>query len=291
MTRPATAADDHRRALGHAASGKPGRPLLLVGSVRHARQVPTVHAFIYRSWCLLLPMRALREQPCNALHRNRFGRLAFHDSDHGDGGGDALAWIESLLRQHGVVDADGEIWLQTYPRLYGMVFKPVSFWYCLRQDGRPAAIVAEVNNTFGSRHCYVLRAGDRDEAMRWGMPLRADKALQVSPFFQVRGSYGFRFLFAGGDIATPGRAVARIDYDDGAGGGLTTSFSGHLLPLQADAMAAARRHAPLLMPLVVLRIHWQALRLLIKRVPFFGRDPKPAATPTSNNPVSGTQAP
>ena len=115
------------------------RPLLGMGEVRHRRLRPAVNAFAYPTYFLLLPMRALREQPSAALARNRFGLLSFHDRDHGDGGNDALAWIDQLLQQQGVNDARGEVWLHTYPRVLGYVFKPVSIWYCHRVAVLPGA--------------------------------------------------------------------------------------------------------------------------------------------------------
>jgi hypothetical protein len=110
-------------------------PQLGTGVVRHRRLKPRVHAFEYPTYFLMLPMRSLRTAPAAALRRNRFGLLSFHDRDHGDGRGDALAWLEELLASEGVADANGEVWLHTYPRVLGYVFKPVSFWHCQRADG------------------------------------------------------------------------------------------------------------------------------------------------------------
>jgi DUF1365 family protein len=72
-----------------------------------------------------------------------------------------LAWFEKLLQDEGIRDADGEIWLHTFPRVLGYAFKPVSFWYAHRADGSLAAILAEVNNTFGERHAYLRRTSAR----------------------------------------------------------------------------------------------------------------------------------
>ena len=108
---------------------------------------------------------------------------SFHDRDHGDGRHDALAWLDEVLHGEGIADAGGEVWLQTYPRVLGYVFKPVSFWYCHRGDGSLAAIVVEVNNTFGERHCYLLDGPD----LAWGRELRARKVFHVSPFCAVAG--------------------------------------------------------------------------------------------------------
>jgi uncharacterized protein len=245
-------------------------PLLAAGIVRHRRLRPAAHAFAYPTYFLLLPMRALRRSPHQALPRNRFGLLSFHDRDHGDGGADALAWLDALLRQQGVTDADGEVWLQTYPRVLGYVFKPVSFWYCERRDGSLAAIVVEVNNTFGERHCYLL-AGP---GLAFGRELTARKVFHVSPFCAVQGGYRFRFMRTGD------RIVARVDHDDDAGALLLTSVSGRLQPLTAASRRAAFFGMPLMTLGVIAHIHWQALRLWLKHVPVFGKPAAPRAFTT-----------
>ena len=132
-------------------AAQPARAQLAWGDVRHVRHRPTRHAFAYPTAFLLLPMRALARDGNGELARNRKALLSFHDADHGDGGPDALAWIESLLGEHGIAGAEGEIWLQTFPRVARFAFKPVSFWYCHAADGRLRAVVAEVNNTMASR--------------------------------------------------------------------------------------------------------------------------------------------
>jgi len=246
-------------------------PLIGTGEVRHRRQRPAAHGFAYPSWFLLLPMRQWRRQPGAWVPRNRRGWVSFHDADHGDGSSDSLVWLDRLLVQHGVADADGEVWLQTYPRVLGYVFKPVSFWYCHRRDGRLAAIVAEVNNTFGQRHAYVLTG----PALGWGQELQAAKQLHVSPFNRVEGGYRFRFMRATGADGVS-RCIARIDYHDAAGPLLQTSLSGRLAPLTPASLRHAFLHMPLLTIGVIVRIHWQAWRLWCRRVPFLGKHPQAA---------------
>jgi uncharacterized protein len=243
--------------------------LLGTGLVRHKRLRPAVHAFEYPTYFLMLPLRTLRQTPCVALPRNRFGLLSFHDRDHGDGRADALAWLDELLAGEGIADATGEVWLHTYPRVLGYAFKPVSFWHCQRADGSLAAIVAEVNNTFGERHCYLL-SGDQ---LAYGRELRARKVFHVSPFCDVQGQYRFRFMH------TDQRTVARVDHDDDTGPLLQTSVSGQLQTLTARAARAAFFGMPLMSFGVIARIHWQALQLWLKRVPFFSKpEPPPALT-------------
>jgi len=238
-----------------------------IGQVHHRRLRPRENTFAYRTWFLMLPLRALRRDGDGALVRNRRGLVSFHDRDHGDGRADALAWIDGLLAAEGVHDAGGEVWLQTYPRVLGYVFKPVSFWYCERADGTLAAIVAEVNNTFGERHCYLLSGPQ----LGWGTEQTARKVFHVSPFCDVQGRYRFRFM------RTPDRVVARVDHDDDQGALLETSLSGRLAPLTPAAARAAFFGMPLMTLSVVARIHWQALKLWTKRVPFFSKPAPPQA--------------
>ena len=238
------------------------------GQVRHTRLAPKHHAFVYPTYFLMLPMRSLQNSP-GQLPLNRRAALSFYDCDHGDGRGPqqggALLWLEELLRSEGITDADGEIWLHCYPRVLGFTFKPVSFWYCHRADGSLRAVLVEVNTTFGERHCYFLSQA------RFGVEQRADKVFHVSPFCPVQGQYRFRFMVnAQGD-----RTVARIDYDDMRGPLIQSSVSGLLQPYSVRAARYALWRYPLMTMAVVWRIHWQALRLSLKRVPFFRQPPAP----------------
>ncbi len=249
------------------------RPLIGSGTVRHTRLRPARHAFAYHVFFLLLPMRALARNPAVlAIARNRRGLLSFFDADHGDGGDDSLAWIDRLLDAEGLA-ADGEIWLQTFPRVLGYVFNPVSFWYCHRADGTLAAIVAEVNNTFGERHCYLLRPDPGQTTIAWGQELRAGKAFHVSPFCRIDGGYRFRFLRSA--RAGVERIVARVDHDDAHGPLLLTSVAGTLQPLTPAMARRALAAHPLHSLGVIARIHWQALQLWRKRVPFFSKPAPP----------------
>ena len=243
-------------------------PLLGRGQVRHTRLRPVPNRFAYPTYFLMLPMRSLREHPSPHLPRHRFGLVSFHDRVHGDGRGDSLAWLDDLLAREGIADATGEVWLHCYPRVLGHTFKPVSFWYCHRADDTLAAVVVEVNNTFGERHCYLLTG----PGLAFGRELQATKVFHVSPFCSVAGTYRFRFMRTG-----DGRTVVRIDHDDEQGALLQTSVSGRLEPLDTRCLRAAFFGMPLMTFGVIARIHWQALRLWAKRVPFFRKPEAPKA--------------
>jgi uncharacterized protein len=251
-------------------------PLIGFGQVRHTRLRPQRNAFVYPTYFLMLPMRSLAAgQGAAELAVNRRSALAFYDTDHGDGrspeAGGALAWLDELLAREGVRDARGEVWLHTYPRVLGCAFKPVSFWYCHRTDGALAAVVVEVNNTFGERHCYLV---DRP---RYGVEAVARKVFHVSPFCSVQGVYRFRFMrtFGSLDGPAPSRTVVRIDYDDEQGPLLRTSVSGELQPVTAEGLRQALWRYPAMTWMVLARIHWQALKLWTKRIGFHGKPHPP----------------
>ena len=242
------------------------------GQVRHTRLRPRRHAFAYDTFFLMLPMRQLGQALARgSLSVNRPAAISFFDCDHGDGRGTeqggALAWLMEMLQGEGIVDADGEVWLHTYPRMLGYTFKPVSFWYCHKADGSLRAIVVEVNNTFGERHCYLL---DRP---RYGQELLANKCFHVSPFCRVEGRYRFRFMRS--QHHGQERTVVRVDHDDADGPLINTSVSGALEPITSAALQRALWRYPAMTLMVMARIHWQALRLWLKRVRFFSKPPAP----------------
>ena len=261
-----------RHALPAAAEGW----RLAFGEIRHARLRPTRHAFRYRGFFLRVPVHALDGRPRGnwLFGIDRPALIAFRQRDHGASDDAAAspgarAWIDALLTDAGVVGVT-RVWLHTFPRILGYAFKPVSFWFCEADDGRTLAIVAEVNNTFGERHCYLLLPPD-GRALRDGELLEAGKGFHVSPFCETRGRYRFRFM------TTPERAVARIDYDDADGPLITTSQSGRFATVDTRACLRALLGYPLFTVGVVVRIHWHALRLWLKGVPFHR---KPAPPPT-----------
>ena len=255
-------------------------PLIGFGQVRHTRLRPRRHAFAYPTFFLMLPMRSLASAP-GALAVNRAGAISFHDVDHGDGRsaaqGGALAWIDELLHTEGITDATGEVWLHCYPRVLGYTFKPVSFWYCHRAYGHLRAIVVEVNNTFGERHCYLL------DAPQYGVEQQARKVFHVSPFCAVSGGYRFRFMRTEAkppDRQDTGRTVVRIDHDDDIGPLIQTSVSGTLHAVNAQTLRRALWRYPAMTLAIIARIHWHALRLWLKRVRFHRKPEAPASTVT-----------
>lgn len=244
---------------------------LCFGQVRHARLRPVRNVFSYGTYYLRLPIRTLGERAfgCAFFSRNRFNLLSFSDRDHGDGRQPLAAWIEQLLVAENIHDADGEIWLQAMPRVLGFVFNPVSFWFCHRRDGGLRAILCDVRNTFGERHFYLL---DNGWDIENGAEMTARKVFHVSPFCPVEGGYRFRFtrMMRGAE-----HTQACIDYDDAEGPLILTSVAGQAGPITNASVLRAFFGYPLMTFGVVMRIHLQALRLWLRRVPFFSKPVPP----------------
>jgi len=257
------------------------------GEVRHRRLAPVAHAFAYPTCFLLLPLRSLRRSADPVLARNRRALFGFRDADHGDGRADCLAWLDELLAAEGIVDADGEAWLHCIPRMYGVAFKPVSFWYAHRADGTLAAIVVEVNNTFGERHAYLLAGAQ----LAFGRTVVARKVFHVSPFCETRGDYRFRFMRT--DLASTdggGRTAVRVELHVDGAPLLVTSVSGRVEPLTRGAVRFALWTLPAMTALIVARIHWQALRLWLARLAVVPR-PAPPPRPVSRGEPAAARAP
>jgi DUF1365 family protein len=260
----------------------PNKPQLCFGTVRHKRLRPAINSFNYGVYFIRLPLRsmALAAGAESAgigrwFSRNRFNLLSFRDADHGDGQQPLTQWIDAVLRAEGIDDADGEIWLQTFPRVLGYVFNPVSFWFCHRADGALRAVLCDVRNTFGERHAYLLDTGG---ALRYGTELTARKVFHVSPFCHVEGGYRFRFMRTrrvGNDAQE--HVLACIDHDDAHGPLLATSISGVAQPATDRLVLKAFFTYPLMTLGVIARIHWQALRLWRKRVPFISKPIPPSS--------------
>jgi DUF1365 family protein len=235
-------------------------PRLIKGLVGHRRLGPVSHAFLTPAFYVQIPLKSLTEQGQAARAGNwawgvnRPALLSVHDKDHGDGG-PLLAWARQVLSRHGIAEPGGEIWLSTFPRMLGYVFKPVSFWFCTHPDSALGAVIVEVNNTFGGRHIYVLDCADYKN----GQTLEAEKAFYVSPFFPVTGRYRFRFLWNGGCAA--GKDLARIEYYEVDRLSLITHMSGQAVALNARQALLAWIRYPAFSLGVIVKIHWHALQL------------------------------
>lgn len=246
------------------------QPTVCFGAVMHERHVQARNRFVYPTAFLRLPLSRLDALRIPLLGIERANVFSFRNRDHGARDGSLLLpWIQALLRGQGLAQVcDGEIVLQTMPRILGFVFNPVSFWFCHDRAGALRVVLAEVSNTFGERHNYLVHHPDLRPIVS-GDELRAAKCFHVSPFFAVRGEYRFRFEQRGAVHAVS------IDLWDGGALQLSTRLSGRAQALDGGAMRKWLARQPFMTLGVVARIHWQALRLALRRVSFFRKPPPP----------------
>jgi len=225
----------------------------IAGLTYHGRQGGVANAFRYRvDYCLMDPERARGPR---LFSRNRANFAALHDRDHGGppGRGRGVAWVREVLGAHQLDRCDGPVQLLAQPRVLGHVFNPVSFWLCHGADGTLRAVIAEVSNTYGDRHCYLCHHPDQRAITRHER-LAAAKIFHVSPFLPVEGGYTFRF-----DIRDD-RVGIWIDWRAGETR-LYATLTGRRRRLTDGAILAAALRRPFGSRRVLALIHWQALKL------------------------------
>ncbi len=234
---------------------------LCLGRVMHVRLRPFIHRFVYRVFCLRLRI----DQPLALTHLNSwlFGveqprPVSFWSSDHGarDGSG-LMAWLTTQLRQAGLEFELGAVWLQCFPRVFGYVFNPVSFWFIHDRQGNLRVLLAEVNNTFGQRHQYLLTAENLDPIDQH-TDLHCAKVFHVSPFCAVQGTYTFKLNERG----TLKRMS--IDYYDAPEQHMPLLRTALVIQpgvFSTATLLKALGGMPMMTLGVMARIHWQAFKL------------------------------
>jgi DUF1365 family protein len=231
---------------------------LYEGTLVHARHEPKRHAFRYPVAYWLLDLDELPEldRRFRLISVNRRNVLSLRDRDHFDG--DVTPLKEAVIRFADDASID-RVLVLTQLRVLGYVFNPVSFYWCYRADGSLACMVAELNNTFGERLPELLE-GDM-------LAYEHDKRLHVSPFMGLDQRYRYAF-------SEPGKSVfARIEVREGDRLQLQAVLAGRRRELSRAAIGRFLLHYPLMPLQVIALIHWQALRLYLKRIPFNHKPP------------------
>lgn len=240
---------------------------LYVTRVMHRRLVPPLYRFVYRVFYLLVDVDRVDALAARLrwFSYNRFNLLALHDRDHGDGGG-LRAWAERLLRGQGIDLAGGRIRLLAFPRVLGFAFNPISLWYCEHRDGGLRAVIVEVNNTFGEKHCYVLASGGAP--LPYELVMEKDKVFHVSPFFDRAGRYRFT-------LGAPEARVRLAIHETREGVPiLDATLAGERRALTDAAIFGQVLRMPWMTVKVVAGIHWEALKLWLRGATFH-RKPAP----------------
>ncbi len=249
------------------------------GEIRHARLAVRTHAFCIKAFFIRINLKRLTELKSSIWFGiGKFGIFSFNPANYGDGQGtinNPCPWLNSLLNEHNIKEPLGDVWLHTFPKILGYVFNPVSFWFCHAIDGRLLAIVCEVNNTFGEKHCYLLSHSNRH--LQAGETLYANKEFHVSPFFDVSGEYEFRFF------TNTKKTVARVVLKHEDKPKILTSICGQFEQISTKTWRNTLLRYRWFTLGVILKIHAHAVRLWIKKVPFFKKPTPPKHFTTSSH--------
>jgi DUF1365 family protein len=245
----------------------------------HCRHEPRRHAFRYRIFWLAIDPDELPEldRSIGGFGHNRAALASIHDRDYGGPGpGSVREKIVGRVRQAGVAEPIERILLMTIPKILGYVFNPVNFYLCYAADGRLTAFVAEVRNTFGEMHHYVLEpaAPHRDDGA--DLDCRLAKEFYVSPFFGIAGEYAVRLK------TRHDRFDVTITLHKDGRPVFTATMRGDGRPLTTGRLLRTFGRLPLFAATIMWRIHWHALLLRWrKRVPVFFKSPPshPATIP------------
>jgi len=176
--RPVTPADE----------ATPITPARYDARISHRRRDPLEHGFEQRSSTWLIDLDQVPELPRGLRWLCRFSA-----ADHlGEPEYSLRANVNAFLAGHGVA-RPAKVLMLANPRVLGYVFNPLSVFYCYDRDGQLAHTVAEVRNTYGGRHSYLLSTDDRGNA-------RTEKLFYVSPFYPVDGDYTMRLPQPGAEL-------------------------------------------------------------------------------------------
>lgn len=226
---------------------------LYQGVLRHRRLHPKVHNFRYRVFMGYLDLDELDELPLVGIRRNKFAATAFYDADYPLGTplkDSVLTRLESLTGER----PNGRVMLLTQFRYFGFHFNPVNFYYCYDRANTLVWILTEVRNTpWNERHYYAVDG-------QLALPIA--KAFHVSPFNPMDMVYHWRFN-------KPGKTLFMHIENHQQSKVFDATLALSHTPLTRANLVSLLLRIPLMTVKTVFAIHWQALRLWIKRVPLY----------------------
>jgi uncharacterized protein len=233
----------------------PSLPALVAGKVTHHRRGRLRHSFRYGVYQWLVDLDDLPRQP---WYLRPF--TGFSAADHlGDPDRSIKDNVEHFLSCNGVrLGGGGRIVMLANARVLGHVFDPLSVFWCFHEGGQLACIVAEVHNTYGERHAYLLRPDPAGVAT-------TDKAFHVSPFYDVSGTYELRFELSPRVVSST--VILRRE----GAVAFTATFRGHPRPAGRSAVAGQILRRPLMPQQVSGMIRVHGIFLWLRRLPVLRR--------------------
>lgn len=231
---------------------------LIRTDIRHTRLAPVRHGFRYRGHSWLIDADRMPRLP---WWSRPF--VGFDAGDHlGEPGGSLRSAVDGYLAGHGIDLRGGRVLVLAGARAFGYVFDPLTLYWCRDRDGDPVCVIAEVRNTYGGTHRYLLRPDGDGHA-------RVGKEFYVSPFNPVAGEY--RLTVPEPDDRL--RVSITLVTDRPM---FVATVTGRCVPATTGAIARAVLTDPFPSLLVAARIRWQGLRLWFRGLPVV---PRVAAVP------------
>ncbi len=239
---------------------------IYTGTVRHRRFRPRPNMFRYRLFFMYLDLAELPtlfdRHPLWSFQRPNFAY--FRRKDHfGDPKQPIDQAVRGLVAKETGSRPEGPIRLLTHLRYFGYCFNPASFYYCYDStDSTLETIVVEIHNTpWGEVHCYVLSCEQNQHPVKNWRRHQLKKVFHVSPFIDMDIDYDWRFRVPGASVS-----VHMIDFQNGQ-----KLFDASLALKRSEISPRALTHVLIKYPLMTARvttlIYWQALRLMLKKVP------------------------
>lgn len=255
---------------------------ILHARIMHIRYAERPYVLRHRLWFLNLSISEAQKLDLAMAGYNKIRPFTLRQRDYGTGREPLDAWVRRAFSETGARMPDGETVLLTLPRVFGIGFNPVSFWLCHDREGKLEAVLAEVNNTFGERHCYVVRKPDGSN-ISGGDELHAAKVFHVSPFLPVEGEYIFRFSESASALAI------RIDLRRAGKRVLTATINGEFASLSNRSLLGCFVRYPLPAVQVLGFIHYHAARLYLRGVKYFPKPSPPATLVSGSRNISEKQ--
>jgi DUF1365 family protein len=232
------------------------------GQVMHTRPrgaEPAPYLFRYGVYMWLVDLDQLPSLPAGLAP---LGRI--RSRDHlGDPGRPIRENVDAFLASHGIDLTGGKVLMLANARAFGHVFNPLTVYWCHGPGGELRCIVAEVHNTYGERHCYLLEPGVRGRA-------ETEKEFYVSPFLSVDGSYRMAF-------SPPGERLSiQMELIQGGRRVFQASLTGRRRPFTTGTLLRVAARYPLMTARVSALIRYHGMKLWLRRVP---RVRRPTHTP------------
>ncbi|MGB0572816.1 MAG: DUF1365 domain-containing protein [Alphaproteobacteria bacterium] len=259
------------------------RSTAFTGHVVHARHRPRAHRLRYGVFYLLLDLDEVDDldRGSRLFAHNRAAMFSFHDRDHGPrDGSDLRAWVDTQLSAAGIDPTGGRVSILCLPRILGYAFNPLSVYFCHDHNNRLTAVLYQVANTFCESHTYLVgQRNDESEEIGTYDPEATlhhgfDKVFHVSPFIPMDCRYDITLRPPGADVSI---VIRESDRD---GPLLAATLHARRVELNDKFLASTILRYPLLTLKVIAGIHWDALRLWLKRTPLVRHTAPP------ENPVS-----